>query len=66
MFTKLISLLGLLIAAIVYWSLSSVCNYNSKLETKKEIINKIDDEELGDLGKEKFLMQIVLIVKKQI
>ncbi len=51
MFTKLISLLGLLIAAIVYWSLSSVCNYNSKLETKKEIINKIDDEELGDLGK---------------
>ena len=61
MFTKLISLLGLLIAAIVYWSLSSVCNYNSKLETKKEIINKIDDEELGDLGKAQISLSLIHI-----
>jgi hypothetical protein len=50
MLTKLLTILAMILAAVTYWAMSNVCNYNSKLERSSKMITKIDEKELGNLG----------------
>lgn len=50
MLTKLLTILAMILAAVTYWTMSNVCNYNTKLERSSALVSKIDEKELGKQG----------------
>ncbi len=50
-FTKIMSFVAILIAAVLYWSTTNVCRYNFAIEKKNNILNILTEEIDPSIGK---------------
>ena len=57
---KLILIVGILIATILYWASSNVCRYNFAIEKRTNVLNIVTEELDPTLGKAKYYQYVEL------